>query len=150
MAWTTPDEAGFYAALSGAESAALKTASLGSGQTDALADILAQAVSELRGYVSGCPSNRLDADTGKVPSEALPALYALCRYRMFTRLPMGATDEREQEYRDALRLFRDIAACKFGIEQPDAADASEEAFTGRASPPSLAVRNSEGTYTRAV
>ena len=121
--WITLTESDIQATLSGPELTALKTAALAAGQSDPLPDILARVTREVRGYVAGCDKNTLgDGDT--IPDELEGAAVALARYYLCTRLPVRLlTEERKEEYRSALTLLRDVAACRYAIVQPATASA---------------------------
>lgn len=119
MAWVTLTEAKFLQHCSGAEVTAIKSAALGSGQTEPLTDTLAKVVQEVRGYVSAHGQNVL-GEGSTIPAELETAALAIARFRSLNRLPIRSllTPTREQEYRDALTLLRDVAAGKFAVEQP--------------------------------
>jgi phage gp36-like protein len=119
MSWVTLTEAKFLAQLTGAETSALKSAALASGQTEPLTETLANVVQQVRGYVAANSSNRL-GDGVTIPQELVSAAVAIARYVALNRLPVKSllTDTRISEYRDALTLLRDVAAGKFRIEQP--------------------------------
>ncbi len=120
MAWATLTEAKFLQHCTGAEVTAIKSAALASGQTEPLTDTLAKVVQEVRGYVAAFGQNTLGLGV-TIPSELENAACAIARYRALNRLPVKSllTPTREQEYRDALALLRDVAAGRFAIEQPE-------------------------------
>lgn len=117
--WTTLTEAKFLQHCTGAETTAIKSAALASAQTEPLTDTLAKVVQEVRGYVAAHGQNTLGEGI-TIPSELETAACAIARFRALNRLPVKTllTETRQQEYRDALTLLRDVAAGKFAIEQP--------------------------------
>lgn len=129
MSWITLTEARIANRLADAELTAVKTAAIGSGQTGSgvLADAIGAVTAEVRGYVAACSRNVL-GDGATIPVELESAALALLRRYLFTRLPgMRAlyNDARERETDDALRLLRDVAACKFAVMQPETAAADQ-------------------------
>lgn len=106
--------------LAGAELTALKTKALSAGQEDPLPDIISDVVGEIRGYVAACASNRLGSGA-TIPEKLKSAALAMIRFRLATRLPVASllTDDRRKENSDALSLMRDVAGCRFAIEEPD-------------------------------
>lgn len=120
MSWITPTLADTLATLSAPEKSALQTAVLATGQSDPLAETLAQVVQEVRGYVAACKGNTLDADTGTIPAELKPDALAIVRFRAANRLNVRALlgENRVAEYKDAVRKLEMVAACRFAVEQP--------------------------------
>lgn len=131
MSWATLTEAKFLQHCTGAETNAIKTAALGTGQGEPLTDTLAKVVQEVRGYVAGNAQNTLGEGV-TIPNELENAACAIARYRALNRLPVKSllTETRIAEYRDALTLLRDVAAGRFAIEQP--ATQSDQVITGPA------------------
>ncbi|MBI5770829.1 MAG: DUF1320 family protein [Verrucomicrobia bacterium] len=119
MSWSTLTEAKFLQHCTGAETTAIKTAALATGQGEPLTDTLAKVVQEVRGYVAAYSANQL-GDGATIPGELETAACAIARYRALNRLPIKSllTETRIQEYKDALTLLRDVAAGKFALEQP--------------------------------
>lgn len=129
MSWITLTEARFLHHCSGAETNAIKTAALATGQAEPLTDMLAKVVQEVRGYVGAHGANQL-GEGSTIPQELEAAACAMARYRALNRLPIKSllTETRVSEYKDALQLLRDVAAGRFAIEQP--ATASTQVITG--------------------
>jgi hypothetical protein len=120
MSWTTITEAKFLEQCAGPEVTAIKSAALGTGQSEPLTATIAKVVQEVRGYVAACAQNRLDSDTSKIPAELEADAIAIVRYRALNRLNVRSllSESRAQEYRDALDKLKMVAACKFALEQP--------------------------------
>ena len=119
MSWVTLTEAKFLQHCTGAETTAIKSAALATGQGEPLTDTLARVVQEVRGYVAAHAQNTL-GEGATVPQELEAAAIAIARFRALNRLPTKSllTDTRVQEYRDALAQLRDVAAGRFALEQP--------------------------------
>lgn len=120
MGWNTITEDDIRSRLAAAELTSLKTVETVNGQ-DVLADLISQVTDEIRGYVSACSINSLGAE-GTIPSRLMTAAVNLVRYRLLNRLPINTPSllqERKQEYRDSIQLLRDVAACKFQVDDGD-------------------------------
>jgi phage gp36-like protein len=129
--WITLTEDDVLTRLAGAELNAAKTAAKAVGQVNPLPDVLNQVTQEVRARVAACSQNRL-GEGSTIPEELKAAALDLARYRLCTRLPVPSliTPQREAEYKDALALLRDVAACSFRIEQP--ATISDQVIAGPA------------------
>jgi hypothetical protein len=128
MAWVSITEAMVAERLAGPELAAYKSAALGTGQTNPLPNIITRAVDEVRGYIAACRANTL-GEAGTIPEKLLDAALAVIRYRLISRLPVTLTQSRIDEKDDALRLLKEVAACRFAVEEPTTA--STEALSGK-------------------
>lgn len=117
MAWIAITEADVQSRVAGAELTAFKNAAKASGQADPVAELISQTVDEVRGYIAACSRNTLE-EGQKVPSKLKSATLALIVYRINTRLPIAVTQERRDENERADRLMREVAACRFAIEEP--------------------------------
>ncbi|HPA20752.1 MAG TPA: hypothetical protein PLU30_23595 [Verrucomicrobiae bacterium] len=146
MAWTEITEALVLTKLSGPELSSLKTAALADGQANPLTEIIADVVTEVRGYVAGNPKNTLGSGS-TIPDELMIATLAIIRLELLTRLPglkglitperVAAADAGREKCRDAARGL-------MAIEQP--ATASEQVIAG----PSIELIESRArTATRA-
>jgi phage gp36-like protein len=125
MSWITLTPDDILLRLAGAEKAAYTTAALAGGQSDPLPEILEQVTDEVRGYIAACASNTL-GPAGTLPPRLRLAALDIARYRLVTRLPNRLTDERKEEYRNAIKLLESVASCKFAVEDP-AGDATSGA-----------------------
>ena len=128
MSWIILTTADVQSRLADAELVALRNQQLAAGQPDPLPEVIERVVEEVRGYVAGCSSNVLGS-AGAIPARLEDAALAIIRTRLASRLPdVGImTEDRRTECQDALRLLRDVAACKFSIPRPaNAADATEQ------------------------
>lgn len=118
MAWRTLTEDDVVTGLTGPETAAYKTAALKAGQSDPVAEIIEQVVNEVRSHIADCERNTLAAGV-LIPERCILHAVAIIRFRLLTRLAVRATDEREQEYKDARRFLERVSECKVRIERPD-------------------------------
>jgi phage gp36-like protein len=117
MAWVEITEADVQTRLAGAELSAYRSAAKASGQADPLSEIITAVVDEVRGYIAACDRNTLGAGT-TIPSKLKSATLNLIRYRLITRLPIAISDERKEEYRDAINLLERVSDCRFAVEDP--------------------------------
>lgn len=104
--------------LAAPELTALRTSQTAAGQADPVPEILARTAAEIQGYVGvryevGQP--------GTIPDQLLSTAIALARWRLLGRLPVRAlaTENRRQEYTDALAQLRDVAAGRFALGLPE-------------------------------
>ncbi len=120
MAWIILTEALVLGKLAGPELAALKTKALAVGQDNPLPDVIDQVTREVRGYVKANANNLLDANPYSIPDELTTATLNRVRFELATRLPVSSllTEDRRQANRDAIAMFRDVAAGRFTIQQP--------------------------------
>ena len=105
--------------LAGPELVALQTAGLATSQADPLPEIIQQVVREVRGYVKACAKNAGSMGAGAtIPDELLGSALAMIRWKMISRLPKTplATEQRRDEYKDAIAHLKQVAACQFEIE----------------------------------
>lgn len=120
MSWISITEAAVQTRLSKPELSALQTVALADFQDDPLPEVIAQVVSEIRGYVSACARNKLGPD-GTVPDELLSAAVNRIRFELATRLPAPGllTEARKEANSAAVRLLERVAGCAFAIVQPE-------------------------------
>lgn len=116
--------------LAGAELTALQSAALANGQADPLPEIITQVVDEVRGYIV---AGGFSLETGTtVPSKLVGATLDIIRYRLVTRLPARGllTDERKEEYKNALELLKRVADGGFSVEEPTTPSTESSGRTG--------------------
>jgi hypothetical protein len=118
MSWIAITEDDVKTRLAGAELAAYKSAALAQGQANPLPEVIAQVVSEVRGYIAANQRNFLSLGE-LIPDKLLSATLAIIRYRLLTRLPIPVAEDRKQESEAAIRLLERVADGKFAIEEPD-------------------------------
>jgi len=122
MAWNTITADDLQGILSASEYAGVTTASLPEGKTgpELVAETIANATVEARGYIAANSENTLGLD-GTVPDEIKASVLVIIRHRVFTRLPkMKALldDLRVKEYDEAMRKLRDVSSGTFKLVQP--------------------------------
>lgn len=116
MAWTTPTADNVNARFTDTEREVFS--GFNAESLDPLPEVIAQCVSEIRGYVAGCASNVVGPD-GMIPERLMGALVSMVRYRLIVRLPTATpafVEQRRREYEDALSLLDKVAACKFAVD----------------------------------
>ncbi len=133
MSWITLTTDDVLTKWAGPELEAAQTAALASGQSDPIPEIIAQVIREIRGYVAACSRNTL-GDGATIPDELLGEAITRIRYEAATRLPGGALldDDRRAANTAAVAKLREVAACRFSLEQP--ATESAEVISAPASP----------------
>jgi hypothetical protein len=144
MSWITLTSDDVKRSLSGAELGALRTAALASGQTDPLPTVIADVVNEIRGYIAACDRNTL-GEGATIPDKLKNAALSRIRYEAFTRLPVTRgllTQDRVDANSAAIALLRDVAGCRFAIEEPTTAS------TESISAPSPSVGTRTRNFTR--
>lgn len=125
MSWRLLSEDDIVTGLTGPETVAFKNAALRAGQSDPLAEIMAQVSHEVRAHIADCDRNQLAAGL-TLPERCILHAVALVRYRMMTRIGISVNDEREVEYRDARRFLERVSECRVRMESPPAGERSEE------------------------
>lgn len=128
MAWREITEADLLTRISGSELDSLREAALGDGQSDPVSSVIIQITNQVRGYVAACDDNVLgDADT--VPESLLGVSLDLILIEIQTRVAGVMIDPegiREEKMKSAMKILRDVAACKFKVELPDGETAATE------------------------
>jgi hypothetical protein len=122
MSWITLTPDSVLSVLSAPERQGITTAALAEGQTadGLLAVQITETIDEVRGYVAACAGNKL-GPAGTIPPRLRSVTLFLLRYRIFSRVPgldslLGKS--REEEWKNAQTLLRDVAACRFAVEDP--------------------------------
>lgn len=123
MAWIKLTAAHLDEALAATELAALRTVQTAAGQKDPVPPAIARTCTEVGGYVAAAGIEV--GEPGTIPEQLLSAAIALVRWRIIGRLSVGAaakvfaTENRRQEYLDAVVLLKDVATRKFIISLPE-------------------------------
>jgi hypothetical protein len=123
MAWISLTAQNFKDRLLKAEYDALSAVGLYEGRTwaDVLEDELTSTINHVRGY---CPSTTSRGDGVTIPEELKDATLAVVRMKFFTRFPKLAalwTEGRNQEYLQALELFKLWASKRYHVAAPETA-----------------------------
>lgn len=143
MSWRAITEADLLRKISGDELAAVREAALAEEQADPVAGTLTGVTTLVRGYVAACANNSLDADLTTIPEELLDAAVALVVPRLMSRVAGLSIDKdkvRRDEAEEAQVLLREVAACRFAIEQPATVSTQEIASPSPAFPATRRVR----------
>jgi phage gp36-like protein len=132
MSWILLTEAHLLSALAAIELSSLRTLQLAEDQEDPLPEVLSRATGEVQGYVG---TRYQVGQPGTVPEQLLNSAIAIARWRLIGRLPAKAlaTENRRQEYEDAMAQLRDVAAGKFALDvaAEPAAEQPRPIATGR-------------------
>ncbi len=114
MPWISLTEAHLLESLAAAELSALRTMQTAPGQTDPLPEVLERTVGQVQGYVG---TRYPVGQPGTIPDQLLSSAIAIARWRLVGRLPIKlmATDNRRQEYEDAIAELQAVAAGKFAL-----------------------------------
>jgi len=126
MSWSPITEADLLNVLAGPELDAYRAAALASGQADPIAPTIQDVVGMVRGYVEGCLRNRADADPTTIPDKLKPAALDILAVRIPRRAAgTEPTETRADAEQQAIDLLKDVAACRFGIDQPASASTEQ-------------------------
>jgi len=128
MTWRAVTEGDVLGVLNSAEVTAYQTAVIGTGQ-DPMADAITAVVRLVRGYLGAWAANTLGPD-GTLPERTILSAAHIIRVELLTRLDLEVSEPRAAAKRDALQYFRDCAAGKVAIEDPDG-DGTESLATAR-------------------
>jgi phage gp36-like protein len=87
---------------------------------DPFLSALESAINEVRGYIAAWRLNTL-GQQGLIPDTLKDCTLALARYKLLNLPGAGAliTEDRRNEYKDAIALCRSVAKGEFSVETPD-------------------------------
>lgn len=124
MSWTAITDEQINAQKLGAMVEALRTAALAQGQGDRLDSIQAEVVRTIRRKVAACRTNRVDADTTKIPASlmAIACRMILREGKIALEIALSE-DERTQWNKDDRELDK-VASCDMPIDESDSAEAA--------------------------
>jgi len=132
MAWRAITETDVLTRISGPELEAFREAALGDTQGDPVAATLEQITDTVRGYVAACDDNTVGPDN-TIPETLLGTALDLILIEIQTRaagILIDPEDIREKKMQRAERMLRDVAACRFAVEQPASGEASDDDYGG--------------------
>jgi len=132
MSWRAITESDLLTRMSGPELEAFREAALGDTQGDPVSSVITQITNTVRGYIAACDRNTIGA-AGAIPETLLGTALDLILIEIQTRaagILIDPEEIRRQKMDRAERLLRDVAACRFAIEQPESGDETEEVFGG--------------------
>lgn len=132
-AWITIAVSDLNDYMVAAQVSALRTAALGSGQTDPFSRVMADIVERIRFKIQSCGANQLSATPQTIPPELKWAACYLILEAMQTRIPaLKLTEDQKTQVDRAVTQLDRIADCKDKVTQPD--DPVTVAQTGSNSP----------------
>ena len=97
---------------------ALRSAALGSGQTDPLPGIIQTVVDRIRAEIAGCKNNQLDADTTKIPASLRHIAHRMIIAAAKGRLELPLKEDERNALRDDTRYLERISTCAIPVENP--------------------------------
>lgn len=100
---------------------AFESAAISDTQPDPVGELIAQIVDKIRGFVSGCSRNTLGED-GTIPSKLKDQFLALAVMEVMGRAGGNIIDpngHRARAYDEANAILKLVAACRYGIDQPE-------------------------------
>ena len=98
---------------------ACRTAALGSGQTDPVPNIIANAIARIRAEISGCARNILDADTTTIPSDLKSLACRMIVREAMSRIKRPLAEDEREEQRNDLKYLERISKCDIPVATPD-------------------------------
>ncbi len=142
MSWIEIAESDLLTRINSAELEGIRAAALAVGQADPVAPSIIQVVNRIRGSVAACDSNTLgDGDT--IPDELLGAALDMLVYIIPSRVGADASDTRKDLHDKAVALLKEVALCRFYIQDPVTASTTDPPK----SVPAITARDRE--FTRA-
>lgn len=105
---------------------ACRTAALGGGQVDPMAEVISNVVYRIRAEIKGCRRNTLDADETHIPRDLRSLACRMVMRELQSRLQYALGDDEKEEQRNDLRYLERISKCEVPVALPDTALASEE------------------------
>jgi len=104
--------------LVGAQVNALRTAALSAGQSDPVAEAIADISAEVRNYIRTCSTNILSITPNTIPPELRRHAVALIIEAAQPRLKLKLSDDQKAAAENARKLLKMIAACDYAIAEP--------------------------------
>jgi hypothetical protein len=98
---------------------ALRTAALGSGQSDPSDQIILDVTSRIRAEVASCSQNVLDIDETKIPRDLKRLACRMVVREMQSRLQESLNADERTEQENDLRYLERIAKCELKVAEPD-------------------------------
>jgi len=121
MAWRSIAEADILAKMSAPELEGFRISAIAGGQADPITAAIAQVTDLVRGYVASNPKNELDTDTDTIPARLIPPAVDILVVDIPARAAgtqIDPEDARSKAKAQAIRLFEQVAAGKYSIEDP--------------------------------
>ncbi|MBL9155012.1 MAG: hypothetical protein JNK37_21200 [Verrucomicrobiales bacterium] len=136
--WRALTEDDLFSAMHKAEIAAVRSKALADGQSDPVAEVIAQVTMMMREAIRSCRDNRLHPEAAYLPEAAMLHAVAIVRHRLGTRFGglIKGGEDRLEEYRRANRYLDQVASCaqaveRYGAEESAAAPQPAPRITAR-------------------
>lgn len=149
MAWIALDLDDVKAVLSDSERRAVDEVDLSNAQTSPITEAISNVTAEVRGYVAGCGKNILTSDATKIPDSLKSTALTLIKHTLATRICASEffiNDDRVREWEQAYQRLRDVAACRFYIEDGDAETCAVSSEWTTGTPNRLAATSAAGSF----
>jgi phage gp36-like protein len=104
--------------LVAAQMEAIRTAALGSGQTDPFARVMPDVAQRIRAEIEACATNSLSATVNSIPPSLKRHACALIIEAMQPRILLPLTEDQQQAAKDAKEWLKRIAECEIKVEVP--------------------------------
>lgn len=105
--------------LAAAAMSALRSAALGTSQTDPFARVMPDIASRIRNEIQACASNRISATTNAIPPELKTIACLMIIEAMQARLPgVDLTEKQQDMLRDGRDYLKRIANCEISVSDP--------------------------------
>lgn len=119
-AWITVSADDLNDYLVAAQVNALRTAALGSGQTDPFGRVMPDIVERLRFKIQSCPANQLSGTASTIPPELKWVACYLIIEALQVRIPaLRLTEDQKAQVDRAVTQLDRIADCRDKVSQPD-------------------------------
>lgn len=119
MSWRAITEDDLFSGMNKQEISAVRTKALADGQSDPVAEVIAQVTMSIRESIRSCKDNRLHPDATYLPEAAILHAVPIIRHRLGTRFGglIKGGEDRLEEYRRANRYLDQVAACAQAVER---------------------------------
>jgi hypothetical protein len=135
MAWIVISEADLLTRVSGAELEALRTAALGDGQADPVAELFTQITDEIHGYLPPSLAGAANAVPSRLLGAALDRIIWELMKRPGATIIDDANGSRAKANAAATALFQRVAEGKFLVENPDTGASASPTGSQTINPP---------------
>jgi hypothetical protein len=120
MTWIVITTADLNDYLVAAQAAAIRTAALGSGQTDRFGRVMPDVAARIRNEIQACARNRISATANAIPPELKTIACHLIIEAMQSGIPgLELTEDQRNLIRDGRRYLERIAKCEVPVSEPD-------------------------------
>lgn len=113
---------------------ALRTAALGTGQTDRAPEIIQGVVDRLRTEVKGCKNNILDSDPTKIPKSLKAIAVRMILWDLKNSLELEVTEAEKIDHSNDENFLKRVASCDIPVAIADSPETTEEVQPAAAAP----------------